>query len=112
MNSQRRAVVLDTDVVLIAAAELEFNFLDLQDQKLVPVWHGMCLSNFHSSKLGHSHHLINQIVQLMPDTRTECPILTVPVHVVIPFTAFLLISLVMTCPETARSHGISTGTLI
>src|SRR5258708_7782574 len=54
MNSQRRAVVLDTDVVLIAAAELEFNFLDLQDQKLVPVWHGMCSSNFHNSKLGHS----------------------------------------------------------
>ena len=112
MNSQCRAVVLDTDVVLIAAAELEFNFLDLQDQKLVPMWHGMCPSYFYNSKLGHSHRLLNQLVQLMLDTRTECPILTVLVHVVILFTAFSLISLVMTCPETAQSHGISIGTRI
>ena len=112
MNSQCQAVVLDTDVVLIAAAELEFNFLDLQDQKLVPMWHGMCPSNSHNSKFEHSRHLVNQPVQLMPDTRMECPIQTVLVHVVIPFTAFLSISLVMMCPGTARNHGISTGTHI
>ena len=111
MNSQCRAVVLDTNAVLIAAAELEFDFLDLQDQKLVPVWHGM-RPYFHNSKLGHSYCLLNQLVQLMPDTRTECPILTVLMHVVILFTAFLLISLVMMCLETAQSHGINTGTRI
>jgi len=93
-------VVHDTNVVLIAAAELEFNFLDLQDQKLVPMWHGMCPLNSHNSKFVHSHHSVNQLVQLMLDTRMECPIPTVLVHAVIPFTAFLLISLVMMCPET------------